>query len=109
MRSVSRTDGSFRPVLNCYDDGKIFLCLTFYWINLIIVLVPIYDGRKHQLDPNKHLPHISKLPLWKNGKEDAPKRCAAVVGYTVNTYTSHQVRQLSLNVQWLIVLGTIDA
>jgi hypothetical protein len=83
-----------------------FIQLDFRVMSLL--LVPIYDGTKYQLDPNKHLSQLSNLPLWKDGDEEAPKRCAAVVGYTVNTYTSHQVRQLSLNIQWLIVLGVTD-
>lgn len=69
--------------------------------------VPIYDGRKVQLDLTKDLGHLDKkLPIWKDGKEEAPRDSLGIVGYTVNTYKQTDKLHLSLNVQWLIILGT---
>jgi hypothetical protein len=70
-------------------------------------LVPIYDGRKVQLDLTKDLSHLDgKLPVWKNGQEEAPRDSLGIVGYTVNTYKQKDMLHLSLNVQWLIILAS---
>jgi hypothetical protein len=74
-----------------------------------IFLVPIYDARGQDFDPNKDLNDLSRLPLWKNGVEDVPRQSLAVVGYTIHTYKrSGKELNLSTNVQWLVVLGTCD-
>lgn len=70
------------------------------------MVVPIYDGRNKKLDPNTQLDRLSELPLWKGGNEDAPAGALAVVGYTMHTYEIKRVRNMSFNVQWLLVLGT---
>ena len=70
-------------------------------------LVPIYDGQKVKLDLTKDLGRLDeKLPLWKGSKEEAPRDSLALVGYTVNTYKQKDMLHLSLNVQWLIILGS---
>ena len=53
-----------------------------------------------------HMDMLSQLPLWKDGKEDAPSGALAVVGYTVHTYKMKEERNMSFNIQWLLVLGT---
>ena len=68
--------------------------------------VPIYDCRNRKWDPNTHMHLLSQLPLWKQGNEDAPSGALAVVGYTMHTYKIKGVRNMSFNVQWLMVLGT---
>jgi hypothetical protein len=72
----------------------------------LIVVVPIYDGRNKKFDPTTQLDRLSELPLWKGGNEDAPAGTLAVVGYTMHTYQVKHVRNMSFNVQWLLVLGT---
>jgi hypothetical protein len=71
-----------------------------------IFQVPIYDGRNRKVNPNTGLHLLSTLPLWKDGKEDAPSGALAAVGYTVHTYKMKEKRNMSFNVQWLLVLGT---
>ena len=71
-----------------------------------MIVVPIYDGRQKKIDPNKDLPSLhEKLPVWKKGLEDIPVESLAAVGYTVNTFASGSSRQLSFNIQWVVVLG----
>jgi hypothetical protein len=52
------------------------------------------------------LHRLAELPLWKDGKEDAPQGALAVVGYTMHTYNTKQIRNMSFNIRWLVVLGT---
>ena len=53
---------------------------------------------------------LGDLPLWQDGEEDIPRQSLAVVGYTVHAYMAKkdQAVNISLNLQWLIVLGTTD-
>jgi hypothetical protein len=73
---------------------------------MFIFQVPIYDGRNKKFDPNTQMDLLSTLPLWKEGKEDAPAGALAVVGYTMHTYRMKEERNMSFNIQWLLVLGT---
>jgi hypothetical protein len=70
--------------------------------------VPIYDGRNKKLDPNTDLHKLTKLKLYKDGTEDLPPNSLAVVGYTMHTYLLNGERNMSLNVQWLMLLGTVS-
>jgi hypothetical protein len=55
------------------------------------------------------LDKLGDLPLWDAGEAEAPRKSLAVVGYTAHTYkTKDGVAHLSLNVQWLVVLGVSD-
>ena len=70
---------------------------------------PFMMERKPEFDPLVNLDNISNLPLWSNGEEDAPKKSLAAVGYTAHTYKRKDGQPyLSLNVQWLVVLGIVD-
>lgn len=69
--------------------------------------VPIYDGRNKKLDPHTQLHRIHELPLYKGGSEDLPPHSLAVVGYTMHTYHANQERSMSLNIQWLLLLGIL--
>jgi hypothetical protein len=78
-------------------------------LQLLFVSVPIYDAREHDFDPNRDLDDLSSLPLWKDGVEDVPRQSLAVVGYTMHTYKRGNGQlNLSMNIQWLVVLGTCD-
>jgi len=69
-----------------------------------INVVPVYDGRKginmHQLQ----IIHRSLKPWTSN-----LSGCICLVGYTANTRIGKEaVKQLSLNVQWIVVLASCD-
>jgi len=70
-----------------------------------IYVVPVYDGRKGINMRQLQSIHRSLKP-WTRDLSG----CICLVGYTANTWIGKAaVKQLSLNVQWVVVLASCDA
>ena len=95
-----------KPILDFTDKGT---CkFNSHHRSISHLLVPIYDGRYADLNPHTDLSQVDMLPLWENGHEDAPRQSLAAVGYTVHAYPKRSgVTGVSMNLQWLVVLGTV--
>ena len=95
-----------KPILDFADKGTCKFNSRHWSISHL--LVPIYDGRYADFNPHTELSQVETLPLWKNGQEDAPRQSLAAVGYTVHAYPKRSgVTDVSMNLQWLVVLGTV--
>jgi len=69
---------------------------------------------------NMNMANLNSLPLYKGGAEDLPPDSVATIGYAVGTYpyrgnnpilnrdSQHPYTALSLNVLFVILLGSID-
>jgi hypothetical protein len=69
--------------------------------------VPIYNATDTKEQFSKVLANLESLPSLRS--DIAPGSCA-IVGYTVNTFTrrNDDMKSLSFNVQWVLLLGAAD-
>jgi hypothetical protein len=73
------------------------------YAKLMAFSVPMYDGTGGRFKMTElHLLHL-KLHVW----EGDITGCLCLVGYTANTWMARDsnVKQLSLNIQWVVVLA----
>jgi len=67
-----------------------------------LIIVPVYDGRECNFNMRQlHILNHS-LNAWNKDLSDL----ICLVGYTANTWMKDGVKQLSLNVQWVVVLAS---
>ena len=73
-------------------------------IHNFIITVPIYDGTKGNLNMTR----LGNLSQDLQEFDGDLVNTACLVGFTANTWTSTKSpdRQLSCNVQWVVVLAT---
>jgi hypothetical protein len=69
--------------------------------------VPIYNATNTREQLSNILANLESLPSLRSDID--PGSCA-IVGYTVNTFTrkNDDMKSLSFNVQWVILLGAAD-
>jgi hypothetical protein len=95
---------SIKGALNFNDPGICLLCSVHQRLTITIT-VPIYDatGNDKLNMNNLHFLH-KELSVWKKGVEN----CICLVGYTANTYEKDSIQNLSLNIQWVVVLADLN-
>ena len=83
---------------------------------ILIVTVPIFDGRKHCFELNESLKTLDEqLPPFDS---EIPHGSLALVAYTANSYYHsqksgqssqriHSNKNLALNINWVVVLGVL--
>jgi hypothetical protein len=83
---------------------RVSICFPFLSSksSLVYISVPVYDGRKGNFEMTK-LGQLGQLSAW----EGSLVGCICLVGYTANTWMSTERKQLSLNIQWVVVMGTL--
>jgi hypothetical protein len=81
---------------------------------VLIVTVPIFDGRTHRFELNESLKSLDELlPPFES---EIPPGSLALVAYTANSYyrsqksgqssqRMHSNKNLALNINWVVVLG----
>jgi hypothetical protein len=70
--------------------SSLFICYT----------VPVYDGQSGNFDMTE-LHKLEKLPVWNHDLTGT----ISLVGYTANSWDKDMVKNLSLNIQWVVVLA----
>jgi hypothetical protein len=85
------------------------VCIHFFFsfcFDSNIYIVPIFDGREHDFNFDDDLQNISDLlPLYES---EVPFGSCALVAHTMTSYKKEEKNHLSLNVQWVVILGTTE-
>ena len=81
---------------------RVFVMISHLQTLRDVDTVPVYNGREGKFNMQQlHILNRS-LNAWNNDLSDS----ICLVGYTVNTWMKDSVKQLSLNVQWVVVLAS---
>ena len=83
-------------------------CVTF--CGLLLVVVPVFDGRHHKIDLPAGLRNVprSKMPLFPG---EIPYDAVVLIGYSTAAYRALKTpddMSVSFNIVWVVVLASKD-